>query len=256
MPQPQSLNPLNDRSYLAETICIPKKSAARFIDYYQKVLEALQARCVRDGIGIRSGDLYRLRIKVEKHGDFEPWNFLLLLEVEDAKTAREYLCRRLAAPQFEEMTVVRRELLVSTPESNYPNPPAHILERGRSPFFAVEYVDVHEPYLDEFREIMIHNNGPAMRDILENSSWCYNMIALETAEVWEHHEHFPQWNQIHVIGLYPKSFFRYKKDFEAGLKRHAGVSFQENFSRLRQIRTMCYKTIGRRIGKITPTLFR
>ncbi|MGO4952259.1 MULTISPECIES: hypothetical protein [Paenibacillus] len=53
--------------------------------------------------------------------------------------------------------------------------------------------------------------------------------------------------ESNLIGLYPEAMLRYKKDFEEGLQRHAGVTFQENFDRLKSIRTMLYKTIGSRL---------
>jgi len=88
-----------------------------------------------------------------------------------------------------------------------------------------------------------------MRHIMEHVRWCHSMIALETVEVWEIMPQAPSWNQIHVIGLYPESFIRYKKDFASGLAASgSGITFEENFGQLNKIRTMLYKTVGSRIG--------
>lgn len=73
------------------------------------------------------------------------------------------------------LETVRLELLETTPESTYPVPSETVQKRKAKLFYAVEYVDVQEKYLKEFQDIMISNNGPAMKYILQNKKWCYNM---------------------------------------------------------------------------------
>lgn len=244
----QKLQPHNDAWYLAESFQVPKNQRRSFTEYYQNTLTPLLDSCRRTG-DVGAHALHRLRFQAEKHGDFEAWSFLLLIEVRDAEAAKTYLAKAQTLPAFEQASVVRRELLASTPESNYPKPAVQVSERSGKPFFAVEYVDVQQPYLNEFREIMIRRNGPAMRHIMEHARWCHSMIALETVEVWESIPQTPSWNQIHVIGLYPESFLRYKKDFASGLAASgSGIAFEENFGQLKKIRTMLYKTVGSRIG--------
>ncbi|MEJ8303309.1 hypothetical protein [Saccharibacillus sacchari] len=244
----QKLQPHNNAWYLAESFQVPKNQSRDFKTYYKNTLSPLLDSYQRTG-DVGAHALHRLRFKAEKHGEFEAWSFLLLIEVRDAEVAKTYLAKAQTLPAFEQASVVRRELLVSTPESNYPNPTAQVRERNRKPFFAVEYVDVQQPYLNEFREIMIRRNGPAMRHIMEHTRWCHSMVALETVEVWESVPQAPSWNQIHVIGLYPESFLRYKKDFASGLAASGSdITFEENFGQLKKIRTMLYKTVGSRIG--------
>lgn len=244
----EEIQPHNDAWYLAESFQVPNNESREFKAYYQNTLTPLLNSYQHTG-DVSTHALHRLRFKAEKHGEFAAWSFLLLIEVRDAEAAKAYLAKAQTLPVFEQASVVRRELLVSTPESNYPHPAARVRERSGKPFFAVEYVDVQEPYLDEFREIMIRRNGPAMRHIMERNRWCHSMIALETVEVWQHTPQAPSWNQIHVIGLYPESFLRYKKDFASGLAASgSGITFEANFGQLKQIRTMLYKTVGSRIG--------
>jgi len=241
------LRPHNDAWYLAESFRVPKNQSRRFNEYYRNVLTPLLHSYRQTG-EICAHALHRLRFQAEKHGEFEAWNFLLLIEAKDAEAAKAYSAKAQTLPAFEQASVVRRELLASTPESNYPKPAIQVRERSGKPFFAVEYVDVQQPYLNEFREIMIRRNGPAMRHIMEHARWCHSMIALETVEVWESIPQAPSWNQIHVIGLYPESFLRYKKDFASGLAASgSGIGFEENFGQLKKIRNMLYKTVGSRI---------
>lgn len=199
---------------------------------------------------IVSGDineifLYELNKKVEQHGTFPVWNYLVLIELGKHNLASKImqLLKEMKLPFVPE--TIRMEELITTPNSSYPNPGEKARRRKRKPFYAIEYVDVLESNLDEFQKIMIQNNGPAMRYIMEEKSWCYQFFALETEKVYYHKSGCPTWNQIHVIGLHFDSIFRYKKDFSKGLELANQISFEDNFERLKQIRHMRYKSVGK-----------
>lgn len=109
----------------------------------------------------------------------------------------------------------------------------------------IEHVDVSKNYLQEFQNIMIKRNIPAMKFIIERKKWCSDFIALETDKVIFHNNEYPHWNQIHLINLkLLSSILNYKKDFSEGLKlaTHNSVSFAANFERLKKIRTFVYKS--------------
>lgn len=237
----------DNQFYYAESRLVPRSTLKSYLHHYQTHIQPQRQQQVQQGL-IRSHELYTLRITAEKEGDFPTWNVLELIGVEHAEQAQA-LQQHTSASMDALVTVVRQELLVSTPASHFPYPPEHVHKRKLKPFFAVEYVDVQQPYLDEFRDIMITNNGPAMNYILEHKRWCYCMIALETVNVYMQHPDAPNWNQIHVIGLYPEAMLKYKNDFGEGLKP-AGISFADNFHRLEQIRTMRYKTLGKRYNSL------
>lgn len=110
----------------------------------------------------------------------------------------------------------------------------------------IEHVNVQLEQLQNFREIMIHNNTPAMQYIIENKNWCFEFIALETKEIVYHNQNFPTWNQIHLIEMSFLAPFLYKKDFEKGLKLANAPSFKENFAHLERIRTFTYKASARK----------
>lgn len=196
---------------------------------------------------IKDLSIYKHKKAVEKHGEFASWNYLIITEIPNVKRAGE-VKEILASLDFSFIfEKIRLELLVTTPQSTYPIAQAKAKKRIMPPFFAVEYVDVNEKALKEFQDIMILNNGPSMKYIMKHANWCYNFYALETVEVYYHNTNAPTWNQIHIIGLFLNSVIHYKKDFSKGLKEASGVSFEENFKRLKEIRIMLYKSIGKKI---------
>lgn len=196
---------------------------------------------------VREISIYSQKKSVEKEGNFIAWNFLALIELESEGDGKGVATKLRNMDNELSIEMIRLELLVTTPESTYPVAQEKARKRRFKPFYAVEYVDVKKDNLKEFQDIMIKNNGPAMKYIMENSKWCYNFYALETVCIYYHNTGYPSWNQIHVIGLYLESVICYKKDFTKGLELAGKVSFEQNFTRLKQIRTMLYKTIGKKI---------
>lgn len=196
---------------------------------------------------IKETSVYSQNKTAEKHGEFPEWNYLIVTELESEKRASQ-VKQVFESIQFGfAVEKIRLEILITTPQSTYPIPQAKAKKRRMKPFYAIEYVDVKEDYLQEFKDIMIANNGPAMKYIMKHAKWCYNFYALETVQVYFHNNKYPMWNQIHVIGLYIDSLIHYKKDFSIGLKKASGISFEDNFARLKEIRTMRFKTLGRKI---------
>ncbi|MFE6072942.1 hypothetical protein ACFVQB_00540 [Paenibacillus sp. NPDC057886] len=120
--------------------------------------------------------------------------------------------------------------ILLTPNSNFPPQSQQTRKRWFKPLQVVEHIDVHEGQLDEFRNIMMHRNGPAMNLILSERTWCHSFYALETEEVWVHHPNYPGWNQLHFIALYPEAPFLYKRDFEHGLSQASGIQFDDNMN--------------------------
>lgn len=242
----RKLSPQNDACYFAWNIRAGKNSRRYIKEELKNQLKGLLTNCLKpeeaDSISI-----YHLGKTAEKHGDFPVWDYLILFPVKNQESADHAveILRKQKLP-FAYQTI-RMELLNTTSESTYPEPGEKAKKRWTKPFFAVEYVDVFPDHLMEFQTIMKNNNGPAMRYIMENKGWCYNFYALETVFLYYHKEGTPAWNQIHVIGLYLDSMINYKKDFAKGLQQASDISFEDNFNRLKQIRTMKLKTVGRRV---------
>lgn len=242
-----TLKALEDAYYMAISLKINREDKSTFQQNFQKhLVQELSSYFNNKAIG--EVEIYSHRFAAEKHGDFQKWDYLVLIPVHQMEQADSVFTELSKSQLFSQYETVRTELLVTTPNSTYPIPGEKAQKRKISPFYAVEYVDVHSPYLDEFRDIMVTNNGPAMRYIMENVGWCHYFLALETIKVYAHHSDYPTWNQIHVIGLYPDALIRYKKDFSKGLALANEITFDDNFERLKKIRTMLYKSLG---GKVS-----
>ncbi len=242
----RTLSPQNDAYYFAFSIRAGKNSRKYIKEELKGQLKRLLSTCL-ESEDVANISVYHQGKTAEKHGEFPVWDYLILFPVKDKESAEQAatVLRKQKLPF--EYEPVRMELLKTTPDSTYPEPGEKAKRRWTKPFFAVEYVDVFPNSLIEFQTIMRTNNGPAMRYIMENKGWCYNFYALETDFIYFHKEGSPSWNQIHVIGLYLDSMINYKKDFAKGLQQASGISFEYNFARLKQIRTMKLKTVGRKV---------
>lgn len=159
------------------------------------------------------------------------WSLLCLMEIDESNRK---IIDKLSQKKD---CLIRREEMVLTPNSN-------IVSQNwgsRSVSNIIEHVEVQQEFLDEFQEIMIQNNTPAMTYIINEKNWCKEFIALETDRIIYHNESYPNWNQIHFIAMRMKGMFHYKKDFSEGLEKVDALDFKANFDRLKKIRTFSYK---------------
>lgn len=207
-------------NYLIDTLFFyNKKDETQYKNKFKENLEKL---------GLEDYRFYKSKIFFEKASK-NKWT-LLCLVVTDSRDILDQLI-------LDEKYLIRRELMVLTPGSKLIK---NNWKQG-SVTNIVEHVNVQEQYLKEFQEIMIDNNTPAMKYIIDQKSWCKEFIALETEEVIYHNENYPKWNQIHLIGMRMKGMFHYKKDFTEGLIGTKEPNFQANFDRLKGIREFSYK---------------
>ncbi len=241
--QGEKIKALEGGYFIALSIKVEKTQKKRFREGIKQQLTSALEIPIKKG-AVEGISVYNHKKAAEKHGEFPLWDYLVVLQLKNKEAADEISSDLEKIKFFFQMEKVRIELLVSTPNSTYPIPGEGAGKRHMKPFYAVEYVDVQKEYIDDFRQIMITNNGPAMRYIMEHAKWCYNFYALETVSVFYHNPKYPTWNQVHIIGLYLESIIKYKKDFSKGLELANNVSFEENFTRLKKIRTMLYKSIG------------
>lgn len=180
--------------------------------------------------------IYKRKLIFSAENKNQTWNLLVIFEYEDEKHCTHY---QHAFKDYRTL-LVRQERMDPTPGSFFPS------NHKNGLIHIVEHVNVQGDYLKEFKEIMIHNNGPAMEYIIEAKKWCEEFIALETTEVHYHNSEFPQWNQIHLIAMKLTGILSYKKDFNEGLMKVNAPSFKENFGRLEKIRHFTSKTSARR----------
>ncbi|WP_025678035.1 hypothetical protein [Paenibacillus massiliensis] len=232
---------LDNAYYIALSFHILKPDTRAYSDYLRAQAIPFY-RLHNEKKMLQDYSIYTHRLTAEKHGDFPSWNSLHLIQLDRRESAASLMNELKHLQPFPDAILVRQELLVSTPGSHFPSFHPSV-KRWFKPMQVVEHVDVLEDKLDEFRHIMEHRNGPAMNYIISNRHWCSSFHALETVEIWQHHDDYPTWNQLHIIALYPDAPLWYKRDFGQGLAG-TGLSFEDNMDELRQIRTMRYKTIS------------
>ncbi|HJO71402.1 MAG: hypothetical protein QF450_05435 [Rhodospirillales bacterium] len=118
--------------------------------------------------------------------------------------------------------------------------------------FTVEYIDVHEPFLDEYHLTMMRNVGPAFAAMVEAGD-VLSFRALETKAVVFARDGLPGWNQIHLIGCRPDRVERLWPDLDAALQRGApeGRGIKEFFGPLPEIRDILRMNVSRRVAALS-----
>jgi hypothetical protein len=208
--------------YLVDTMTFENRSGEEsFKKEFKKEIQKLNINNYR---------FYHSKFFFEKTSK-KKWSLLCLMEIDESN--REIIDKLSQKKDC----LIRREEMVLTPNSN-------IVSQNwgsRSVSNIIEHVEVQQEFLDEFQEIMIQNNTPAMTYIINEKNWCKEFIALETNRIIYHNESYPNWNQIHFIAMRMKGMFHYKKDFSEGLEKVDALDFKANFDRLKKIRTFSYK---------------
>ncbi|WP_288395862.1 hypothetical protein [uncultured Vagococcus sp.] len=208
--------------YLVDTMTFENRSGEEsFKKEFKKEIQKLNINNYR---------FYHSKFFFEKTSK-KKWSLLCLMEIDESN--REIIDKLSQKKDC----LIRREEMVLTPNSNI------VSQNWGSGSVSniIEHVEVQQEFLDEFQEIMIQNNTPAMTYIINEKNWCKEFIALETDRIIYHNESYPNWNQIHFIAMRMKGMFHYKKDFSEGLKKVDALDFKANFDRLKKIRTFSYK---------------
>ncbi|MCA1602273.1 MAG: hypothetical protein LC776_11730 [Acidobacteria bacterium] len=194
-----------------------------------------------------------------------PWNFLLLTRLApaaapDAFFKAEEKLRGKKRPRCEEAPgreVRRVEVLHSTPNSYYSRPDhGNRLPGAPTEFsvnYIVEYIAVRQTSeaLDEYRETMRRNNGPAIGQLIREG-WLLNFIALETVSVRQTQPGVPNWNQIHVRGYFPEKGTVPPSDLDGALRsvNPQGGGTAGIFGRLDAIRTKPREDVARQLPEL------
>ncbi|WP_054114659.1 hypothetical protein [Enterococcus sp. RIT-PI-f] len=177
--------------------------------------------------------IYKSQIKFEGE-ESKKWAYFFICELSDNSKIDALKSITSMTSDLREY-VIRTELMELTPGS--------FLKKvlHKTGMTIIEHVNVQEEYLIDFQNIMINNNTPAMKYIIEEKGWCNEFIALETKNILYHDSTFKSWNQIHLVDMAAYGIFRYKKDFNDGLRLVDAPSFKTNFKKLSNIRTFTYK---------------
>jgi hypothetical protein len=148
---------------------------------------------------------------------------------------------------------LRWETLRTTPNSHSPSPAASSEGRRGDVVVSLEYIHV-TPTLEALRryqQLMAESSGPAMRDLVR-SGFAYNFVPLETDTVIYQALEMPDWNQLHVMGMFPTGAAEFRAEFDAALRRaNAGSGgFDAVFGEFDQIRTKPRGDLGRELAAL------
>jgi hypothetical protein len=133
-----------------------------------------------------------------------PWQLLLLAELEDGIGATRLLdAEGSQVAGTRGLSVIRSEVLSSTPASFYPRPSPDSTCEAPEVTYYIEFIGVEgtRDALMQYQRIMRDYVGPANGRLIEEGLLCC-FVALETSEVLSGQDVVPTWNQLHVSADY------------------------------------------------------
>ncbi|MCU4179122.1 hypothetical protein [Bosea sp. BH3] len=182
--------------------------------------------------------LYRHRSVFRNASEAAVWSHLELTYFRDVVPA-EVIHELVAGPQPSGAQLLRAEILLTTPS-------AFVLPRSwrgsddrPERQASLEYIDVHVPYLGEYREIMRNFIGPAAAKLVE-ANRIGTFRTMETAAVLFRDPAFKvDWNQIHLCEVAADGFNGFGEAFDAALREISpDGGFTAVFAGLDRMRTI------------------
>ncbi len=239
---------------IATCVDVPEDGRQAYLDGLAEhgvpVWQALKG----DGLLV-ARDLFE-QVSVVKERDGAPaWRYLHLDVMAQGVEPGEFLRRqddglKAVGAGIGDAQVLRVEIAERTPLGYHPTPGE---EFGQAtPAFTVEYIDVHEPFHNEYRLTMMLNVGPAFAAMVE-SGGIHSFRALETKAVVFARDGLPGWNQIHLIGFRADGMERLWPDLDTALQRvnPEGHGLKGVFGRLPEIRDVLRMNVSQRIAALS-----
>ena len=212
-------------------------------------------RALKDDGLLAARDLFE-QVSVLKERDGAPqWRYLHLDVMGQGAEPNQFLRRqgeslKAAGAELADAQVLRVEFVERTPLGYHSTPDKAF--GHEAPVFAVEYIDVHEPFLNEYRLTMMLNVGPAFAAMVEAGN-IHSFRAFETKAVVFAEDGLPDWNQIHLIGCRADRMERLWPDLDAALQQvnPEGHGLKEVFGRLPEIRDILRMNISQRVAALS-----
>jgi hypothetical protein len=211
-------------------------------------------RALKDDGLLAARDLYEQVSVVKEREGVPAWHYLHLDVMAQGGAPGEFLRRQgadltAAGADFGDAHVLRVEIAESTPLAYHPAPGG---AEGEAAVFSVEYIDVHEPFLGEYRLTMMRNVGPAFAAMVEAGD-VLSFQAFETKAVVFARDGLPGWNQIHLIGCRADGMESLWPDLDAALQRvnPEGHGIKEVFGHLPEIRDILRMNVCRRVAALS-----
>jgi hypothetical protein len=200
--------------YVARVLSVSAEGRDAFVSCLRQKWLPTWQRMKRDGLLTDQSVFETTSVRTAAPGA-PHWNFLLLSHLAPSATPDAFLKaekngedKRPSGTRCAEAPGVktrRVEVLHSTPNSYHPRPtPSPDAQTEFTVPYIVEYIAVRETpeALNEYRETMRTNNGPALAQLIRENM-LLNFIALETVSIRYAQPGVPKWNQIHLRGYFP-----------------------------------------------------
>lgn len=238
--------------FVAYTVRVPPPERDAYVEYLVANARPVWASLRRDGLLDRRTVLEQVSVATELEG-VPPWNFLHLAQLTPGVDPEEFLAeerRRMEAAAFAPPgQLLRVETLESTPNSFHPTPARSDAGDLRLEHI-IEYINVFDGHLDEYRRSMIVNSGPAIGRLVAQGL-VYTFQALETESVEHLADGMPRWNQIHVMATVVGADFP-PGAFDQALRavNPEGGGYEGVFGRLDDIRNKPRETVNREVSEL------
>ncbi len=211
----------------------------------------------RAGLLERSQVFELIRVEAENR-PWPEWTYLHLLRLSDGTTPRELLLREAEVSTGSEISrwleasacTRRVEVLEGQHGGFFPDPPRERAGRAPEVYFWIEYIDVHQDALGEYRDSMLNGSFPAVRDLLGRGVF-HVFAAMETKEVLVQQAGMPTWNQVHLCGLYgsrPASCAM--AQFDQAVRTHDLRGKEGAWTRLAEIRVKPREDLARELAEL------
>jgi len=183
--------------------------------------------------------LYRHRSVFRSDSEAAVWSHLELSYFRDIVPADAIHELVVNQQPREAAQLLRAEILLTTPSAfvlprNWQGS-AHRRERQTS----LEYIEVHSPFLSEYREIMRKYIGPAAAKLVQ-ANRIGTFRTMETAAVLYRDPALRiDWNQLHLCEVAPDGFNGFGQEFDAALREVSpDGGFAAVFAGLDRMRTI------------------
>ena len=236
--------------FIARTIQVSDDEREAYFKHFQDAVYPVWKTLQDDGL-LHSNLVLVHDSVISENSDMPNWNVLLLIRLATGVQPQEFLdeeLRRQDSSADAPGRLLRQEVLVPTPRSFHPGGKANVDTQ-----YFVEYINVWEGHLDEYRNSMIENSGPANGLLVEQGA-ILSFIGLETVSVDFSAGGMPSWNQIHLGGIPATETFDPLdvNEFDDAIKSVSPDSggFADVFGRLDEIRDKPKEVIGHPIVEL------
>jgi hypothetical protein len=196
-------------------------------------------KCARFGETCLGQALYRHRSFFQNPSSSPAWSHIELSYFRGMVTG-DVLQDLVVNRQHDHGSLVRAEILLTTPSSFVLPLDWHGLADRSEQLASLEFIQVDPAFLSEYRNVMRDYCGPAAAKLVRAGKFG-TFRAMETAAVLYRAPGLTvDWNQIHLCELNPDGFHGFGREFEAAFREDIpnAADSPDSFASLDRIRTV------------------